>query len=170
MNIFGFRPFKGRFNLGNSDDIPTNEDGTLIGAIKQINTHLSDIIQPVTISAYNANNFLIFGSAFILNDEYLIAEFLFNGRTTSGDHYLSIDTQSETSLAYINLPSGYSINSNSTSTSYQFAASAQGANYQHGHVDIKFTAGSGNRLISGLAASNLIREGGCTFMVPVTKT
>ena len=40
MNIFGFRPFKGRFNLGNSDDIPTNNDGTLIGAIKQINTHL----------------------------------------------------------------------------------------------------------------------------------
>lgn len=41
MNIFGFRPFKGRFNLGNSDDIPTNDDGTLIGAIKQINTHLT---------------------------------------------------------------------------------------------------------------------------------
>ena len=42
MNIFGFRPFKGKFNLGNSDDIPTNNDGTLIGAIKQINTHLPD--------------------------------------------------------------------------------------------------------------------------------
>ena len=41
MTIFGFRPFKGRFNLGNSDDIPTNNDGTLIGAIKQINTHLT---------------------------------------------------------------------------------------------------------------------------------
>ena len=41
MNIFGFRPFKGKFNLGNSDDIPTNDDGTLIGAIKQINTHLT---------------------------------------------------------------------------------------------------------------------------------
>lgn len=41
MNIFGFRPFKGKFNLGNSDDIPTNNDGTLIGAIKQINTHLT---------------------------------------------------------------------------------------------------------------------------------
>ena len=24
MNIFGFRPFKGKFNLGNSDDIPEN--------------------------------------------------------------------------------------------------------------------------------------------------
>lgn len=35
MNIFGFRPFKGRFNLGNSDDIPTNPDGTLIGAVKR---------------------------------------------------------------------------------------------------------------------------------------
>lgn len=41
MNIFGFRPFKGKFSLGNSDDIPTNDDGTLIGAIKQINTHLT---------------------------------------------------------------------------------------------------------------------------------
>lgn len=41
MNIFGFRPFKGRFNLGNSDDIPTNTDGTLIGAVKQINSDLS---------------------------------------------------------------------------------------------------------------------------------
>lgn len=35
MNIFGFRPFKGRFNLGDSDDIPTNDDGTLIGALKR---------------------------------------------------------------------------------------------------------------------------------------
>lgn len=35
MNIFGFRPFKGKFNLGNSDDIPTNPDGTLIGALKR---------------------------------------------------------------------------------------------------------------------------------------
>ena len=41
MNIFGFRPFKGKFNLGNSDDIPTNQDGTLIGSIKQINNDLS---------------------------------------------------------------------------------------------------------------------------------
>lgn len=41
MNIFGFRPFKGKFNLGNSDDIPENQDGTLIGSIKQINTALS---------------------------------------------------------------------------------------------------------------------------------
>lgn len=41
MNIFGFRPFKGRFNLGNSDDIPTNTDGTLIGAVKQINADLT---------------------------------------------------------------------------------------------------------------------------------
>lgn len=40
MNIFGFRPFKGRFNLGNSDDIPTNTDGTLIGAVKEINNDL----------------------------------------------------------------------------------------------------------------------------------
>ena len=43
MNIFGFRPFKGKFNLGNSDDIPENQDGTLIGSIKQINTALSDL-------------------------------------------------------------------------------------------------------------------------------
>ena len=42
MNIFGFRPFKGKFNLGNSDDIPENQDGTLIGSIKQINTALTD--------------------------------------------------------------------------------------------------------------------------------
>ena len=41
MNIFGFRPFKGRFNLGNSEDIPTNTDGTLIGAVKKINNNLS---------------------------------------------------------------------------------------------------------------------------------
>ena len=41
MNIFGFRPFKGKFNLGNSDDIPENQDGTLIGSIKQINTALT---------------------------------------------------------------------------------------------------------------------------------
>lgn len=41
MNIFGFRPFKGRFNLGNADDIPNNQDGTLIGSIKQINNDLS---------------------------------------------------------------------------------------------------------------------------------
>ncbi len=41
MNIFGFRPFKGKFNLGNSDDIPENQDGTLIGSIKQINNDLS---------------------------------------------------------------------------------------------------------------------------------
>ena len=41
MNIFGFRPFKGKFNLGNSDDIPENQDGTLIGSIKQINTALN---------------------------------------------------------------------------------------------------------------------------------
>lgn len=42
MNIFGFRPFKGKFNLGNSDDIPENQDGTLIGSIKQIKSALSD--------------------------------------------------------------------------------------------------------------------------------
>ena len=42
MNIFGFRPFKGKFNLGNSDDIPENQDGTLIGSIKQINNKLID--------------------------------------------------------------------------------------------------------------------------------
>lgn len=41
MNIFGFRPFKGKFNLGDADDIPTNEDGTLIGSVKQINNDLS---------------------------------------------------------------------------------------------------------------------------------
>ena len=41
MNIFGFRPFKGKFNLGDADDIPTNQDGTLIGSIKQINNDLS---------------------------------------------------------------------------------------------------------------------------------
>ena len=41
MNIFGFRPFKGKFNLGNSDDIPENQDGTLIGSIKQINNDLT---------------------------------------------------------------------------------------------------------------------------------
>ena len=41
MNIFGFRPFKGRFNLGNSDDIPTNTDGTLIGAVKEIKSDLT---------------------------------------------------------------------------------------------------------------------------------
>lgn len=41
MNIFGFRPFKGRFNLGNSDDIPTNTYGTLIGAVKQVDENLS---------------------------------------------------------------------------------------------------------------------------------
>lgn len=43
MNIFGFRPFKGKFNLGDSDDIPTNEDGTLIGSVKQIKSDLSAI-------------------------------------------------------------------------------------------------------------------------------
>ena len=42
MNIFGFRPFKGKFNLGNSDDIPENQDGTLIGSIKQIKSALDD--------------------------------------------------------------------------------------------------------------------------------
>ena len=43
MNIFGFRPFKGKFNLGNSDDIPENQDGTLIGSIKQIKSDLTDL-------------------------------------------------------------------------------------------------------------------------------
>ena len=43
MNIFGFRPFKGKFNLGNSDDIPENQDGTLIGSIKQIKSALADV-------------------------------------------------------------------------------------------------------------------------------
>ena len=51
MNIFGFRPFKGKFNLGNSDDIPENQDGTLIGSIKQINTALSDLTESVSITA-----------------------------------------------------------------------------------------------------------------------
>ena len=55
MNIFGFRPFKGRFNLGNSDDIPTNEDGTLIGAIKQINTHLTASNDAPFRFAYNSS-------------------------------------------------------------------------------------------------------------------
>ena len=45
MNIFGFRPFKGKFNLGNSDDIPENQDGTLIGSIKQINASLTNIVK-----------------------------------------------------------------------------------------------------------------------------
>ena len=53
MNIFGFRPFKGKFNLGNSDDIPENQDGTLIGSIKQINTALTD---KADLSAITANN------------------------------------------------------------------------------------------------------------------
>ena len=42
MNIFAFRPFKGKFNLGNSDDIPENQDGTLIGSIKEIKSALTD--------------------------------------------------------------------------------------------------------------------------------
>ena len=42
MNIFAFRPFKGKFNLGDSADIPENEDGTLIGAVKEVKSALSD--------------------------------------------------------------------------------------------------------------------------------
>lgn len=48
MNIFGFRPFKGKFNLGNSDDIPENQDGTLIGSIKQIKSDLDECFQSVS--------------------------------------------------------------------------------------------------------------------------
>lgn len=51
MNIFGFRPFKGKFNLGNSDDIPENQDGTLIGSIKQINTALSNKVTKQSLIA-----------------------------------------------------------------------------------------------------------------------
>lgn len=42
MNIFAFRPFKGKFNLGDSADIPENEDGTLIGAVKEVKASLTD--------------------------------------------------------------------------------------------------------------------------------
>lgn len=43
MNIFGFRPFKGKFNLGNADDIPENNDGTLIGSVKEIKSALTNV-------------------------------------------------------------------------------------------------------------------------------
>ena len=53
MNIFGFRPFKGKFNLGNSDDIPENQDGTLIGSIKQIKSDLTDKVTRMSgVSGY----------------------------------------------------------------------------------------------------------------------
>ena len=52
MNIFGFRPFKGKFNLGDSDDIPENQDGTLIGSVKQINTAL---VKPTKVAEATAN-------------------------------------------------------------------------------------------------------------------
>ena len=42
MNIFAFRPFKGKFNLGDSADIPENEDGTLIGAVKEVKSALTE--------------------------------------------------------------------------------------------------------------------------------
>ena len=78
MNIFGFRPFKGRFNLGNSDDIPTNQDGTLIGAVKRINSDLSAIkIDPLKVKVKYLNRYTVYtyGRAVLLDtftsDNYL---------------------------------------------------------------------------------------------------
>ena len=63
MNIFGFRPFKGKFNLGNSDDIPENQDGTLIGSIKQINASLIGntigTVESITMSNYASQSDLL---------------------------------------------------------------------------------------------------------------
>ena len=63
MNIFGFRPFKGKFSLGNSDDIPTNNDGTLIGAIKQINTQLSGLSKQKTVDFTNIIQATVVGTS-----------------------------------------------------------------------------------------------------------
>lgn len=68
MNIFGFRPFKGRFNLGNSDDIPTNTDGTLIGAVKQINTtKMSGNVEVIATNDTPATDIGTSGKQFTLN-------------------------------------------------------------------------------------------------------
>ena len=65
MNIFGFRPFKGKFNLGNSDDIPENQDGTLIGSIKQIKSALGEKedVLPTTATKSNIAEITTFSSA-----------------------------------------------------------------------------------------------------------
>ena len=61
MNIFGFRPFKGRFNLGDSDDIPTNDDATLIGAVKKIFSTLTANNQLYQATSENSIFFSLFG-------------------------------------------------------------------------------------------------------------
>ena len=69
MNIFAFRPFKGKFNLGDSADIPENEDGTLIGAVKEVKSALTELESEVqnmgvkavyrgTVTASNNSNTL----------------------------------------------------------------------------------------------------------------
>ena len=55
MNIFAFRPFKGKFNLGNSDDIPENQDGTLIGSVKEIKSALTEKVGFADFSDVIAN-------------------------------------------------------------------------------------------------------------------
>lgn len=72
MNIFGFRPFKGKFNLGDADDIPTNQDGTLIGSIKQIKSDLVEDL-PVESDASSSANAYTTGEHFLLNGQYCVA-------------------------------------------------------------------------------------------------
>lgn len=62
MNIFAFRPFKGKFNLGNSDDIPENQDGTLIGSVKEIKSALTDIKNVITGSSAGTYTNLLNGT------------------------------------------------------------------------------------------------------------
>ena len=67
MNIFGFRPFKGKFNLGNSDDIPENQDGTLIGSIKQINNDLDNVQATLSDIEESIGEFTLKGSITSVN-------------------------------------------------------------------------------------------------------
>lgn len=71
MNIFGFRPFKGKFNLGNSDDIPENQDGTLIGSIKQINTALAVLNNEARVTLASISSATTFDSHALDSDKKL---------------------------------------------------------------------------------------------------
>ena len=58
MNIFAFRQYKGKFNLGNSDDIPPNSAGTLIGAMNEIGLNINFENKLETITFENDGSIL----------------------------------------------------------------------------------------------------------------
>lgn len=64
MNIFAFRPFKGKFNLGDSADIPENEDGTLIGAVKEVKASLTANSKSFTASYQGGKYGFMVGNEF----------------------------------------------------------------------------------------------------------